>query len=572
MQGENVFINRENDVEYVVKVKGRKYRWLWLLLLLLLPLLLLLRFHKNVLVSTCDSDKNQSVANVNVDFSYVDYALIKTNPFRLFATDTIKTSGVTGQDGKYTFTDVTYTLYAAIFHGAGCVDLSARQGCFASDTLHPSMSILQDIVPYVIGMKQGSVDVVFRVVDSDDNQPLASAEVEVLVKGNVKKLLTDVAGLVTVEGMELCGDVDINAQMDGYAGDTIRCDMATALRSDSSRVLRLKPGKGIVSFVVKDLESLQPIPDAVAKLVINGDTILYTTNTNGVGKGCFENISAKHKFVIEFSRVAYYDTLSPQYKVTEFERLPDDKRVFKMRPQRDGLVFRNIDSLYNTPIEGVANVISVNGQELGTLYSNRLGCFTVGNIAEGDVIEIKSSHVSYKLKFVNRKGTDVRSDNQRKRDILMSPLPIRIGKPDPDRHCGVHFSGTLLSDESVPGHISKIYAPDIYGEYVGDGDYQSNSRAFPNAVKYTFDAIAVDKNTHLTVYSKPNFQGQVLLDVDGPYLINNCKWKNDTRLGDFTTKTFSPQFESNYPPSCRHWSKSDMNAWDYGSVKITCKK
>ena len=95
MEGQGTFVNSGNDSEFVVTVKGRHYRWLWLLLLLLLPLLLLLRFDKDVAFETLDSKDDKAVGNVNLDFYYVDYALIKTNPFRFFATDTIKLNGQT---------------------------------------------------------------------------------------------------------------------------------------------------------------------------------------------------------------------------------------------------------------------------------------------------------------------------------------------------------------------------------------------------------------------------------------------------------------------------------------------
>lgn len=572
MQGEKTFIHSDDDMEYVVQIKGRSYWWLWLLLLLLLPLLLLLSFSKDVSIVSFDKKTDKNISDVNIGFKYVDYALIRTNPLRFFVSDTVSLSGTTSQDGKITFTDVKYTLFSVIFHSGHEALVTASAGCMVSDTLHPGFHAMQDVFPTRAGLSKSAVDVVFQVLDKSDRQPLASAEVEVLLDGNVKKLLTDPAGYVTVPGLELCGDVDINAQLDGYIGDTIKSDVATVLQGEYNRTLLLKPGEGVVAFTVQDLESQQPIPDAKATLVINGDSVSVTTNTNGVGKGCFENVSAKYKFVIDLKRVSYYDTLTKEYKVTEFERLKESEKVFKMRPQKNALIFRNVDSLSKQPIAGVSNQVFINGKDCGTVYSNNLGCFTIGNIGDNDVVEIKSTHANYKLKIVNRKGSDISGNNQNKREIRMQMNPIRLGKPDPMRNCGVHFSGTLLSDVAVPGHISKIYEPDEYGEYVGDGKYASNQAAFPKAVKYTFDAIAVDKGTRLVVYSKPNFQGEVLLDVKGPYLINNVKWKNDSRIRDFQTKTFTPEFESNYPKSCRHWSQSNMNAWDFGSVIITCDK
>jgi hypothetical protein len=572
MEGQGTFVNSGNDSEFVVTVRGRHYRWLWLLLLLLLPLLLLLRFDKDVAFETLDSKDNKAVGNVNLDFYYVDYALIKTNPFRFFATDTIKLNGQTTQDGKLTFTNVTYTLFSVIFHSGAETTVKASAHCAASDTLHPKFAILQDALPYHVGIGFDRADLIFKVIDKDDNQPLAGADVEVTVEGDAKRLTTDPAGYVTIDGVIRCSDVAVNAQKEGYIGDTIKADVATILQGEHNATLLLKPGKGIVSFTVIDLESEQPIPNATAKLIINGESTSVTTNTNGVGKGYFENVSAKNQFELGFSRQYYHDTLSKKYKVPEFERLKDSDKIFKMRPEKGNLVFRNIDSITSKPIAGAANHIFVNGNDKGTLYSNRQGCFTIGNIGVNDEIKIEASAAQYKPRTASIKGSDAMSNNQHKRDVIMEPKQIFVNLQPPTRNCGVHFSGTLLSDTKVQGHISKIYEPDIYGEYVGDGRYANNQAAFPKAVKYTFDAIAVDKGTHLKVYSKPNFQGEVLLDVSGPYLINNVKWKNESRIKDFITKTFSPEFEANYPKSCRHWSASNMNAWDFGSVVITCDK
>ncbi|MBO7462410.1 MAG: hypothetical protein J6T96_07420 [Bacteroidales bacterium] len=572
MEGQGTFVNSGNDSEFVVTVRGRHYRWLWLLLLLLLPLLLLLRFEKDVAFETLDSQTEKAVGNVNLDFYYVDYALIKTNPFRFFSKDTIKLNGTSEQNGKLKFTNVSYTLFSVVFHSGALATVKASANCAASDTLHPKFAHLQDMLPFHVGIGFDRADLVFKVLDKEDKQPLVDADVEVIVDGETKHLTTDPSGFVSLDGVIRCGDVAVNAQKEGYLGDTIKADVATILQGEHNSTLLLKPGKGIVSFTVLDLENDQPIPNATAKLIINGESVSVTTNTDGVGKGYFENVSAKEQFELGFSRQYYHDTISKKYKVPEFEKLKDKDKVFKMRPEKNNLVFRNVDSLTSQVIAGVANHVFVNGNDMGTLYSNRQGCFTIGNIGANDEIKIEASHAQYKPKSAKISGTDALSNNQHKRDVAMEPKKIIINLPPPVRNCGVHFSGTLLSDTKVQGHISKIYEPDIYGEYVGDGRYANNQAAFPKAVKYTFDAIAVDKGTHLKVYSKPNFQGEVLLDVSGPYLINNVKWKNEARIKDFITKTFSPEFEANYPKSCRHWSESNMNAWDFGSVVITCDK
>lgn len=140
----------------------------------------------------------------------------------------------------------------------------------------------------------------------------------------------------------------------------------------------------------------------------------------------------------------------------------------------------------------------------------------------------------------------------------------------PQQNCRVHFAGTLISDISVNAHISKIYVADDYSEYVGSGFYPNCSSAFPKADHHTFDGIAVDKGTRLIIYSKPNFQGEVIVDIVGPAIVNNVLFRNDPYLGDFIHKRFEGSLESNYPQSCRKWSESNMRTWSNGSCKIIC--
>jgi hypothetical protein len=118
--------------------------------------------------------------------------------------------------------------------------------------------------------------------------------------------------------------------------------------------------------------------------------------------------------------------------------------------------------------------------------------------------------------------------------------------------------------------ISKIYQEDNCSEYVGEGSYTSNERAFPKSVAKTFDGIAIDKGTRLIIYSKKNFQGRILLDITGPAIINNVLWKYDERYSHCNTDRYPGSLEQNYPRSVRYWSDSDMHPWSYGSCKIMC--
>ena len=136
----------------------------------------------------------------------------------------------------------------------------------------------------------------------------------------------------------------------------------------------------------------------------------------------------------------------------------------------------------------------------------------------------------------------------------------------------MHFAGSLISDYYVEGYISKIYEADNYSEYVGSGYYPNCKKAFPKADFHSFDGIAVDKGTRLIIYSKQNFQGQILVDIVGPAIMNNDLFRNDATLGDFVHKRFIEPLESNYPQSCRKWSESNMRSWSNGSCKIICSE
>lgn len=140
----------------------------------------------------------------------------------------------------------------------------------------------------------------------------------------------------------------------------------------------------------------------------------------------------------------------------------------------------------------------------------------------------------------------------------------------PREGCRAFFSGLLVSDEPLTDHISRIYEIDECSEYVGEGQYPNNEKAFPKAVSTTFDGIAIDRNTRVIIYSKKNFKGEVLLDETGPAIINNVVWKRDRRICNFIKKTYIEPLQSNFPSSCRRWSNSNMTDWSKGSVKIIC--
>jgi len=142
----------------------------------------------------------------------------------------------------------------------------------------------------------------------------------------------------------------------------------------------------------------------------------------------------------------------------------------------------------------------------------------------------------------------------------------------PEKNCRVHFSGLLMGGTADAGSFSKIYVEDYGSEYVGSGFYPNNSVAFPKADKQSFDGIAIDKGTRVIIYKEQNFKGSVLLDVEGPLIINNVLFKDNFIYNHCNTDVYPVELESVFPKSARIWSNSNMRDWSFGSCKIICSK
>jgi len=146
----------------------------------------------------------------------------------------------------------------------------------------------------------------------------------------------------------------------------------------------------------------------------------------------------------------------------------------------------------------------------------------------------------------------------------------------PQAGCRVHFSGCLMHDEQVFSTCSVPYVEDQWSEYVGEGRYSSNMKAFPKAIGATFDSVAVDAGTRVTIFSEPNFKGKVLWDRTGPAIVVNTLYASWTtfpgckgrRYSDVLKEEWEGPLGSLFPPEVRELSCSDMHAWNSGSLVI----
>ncbi len=579
MKTEEEFNYSEGSSEYLIKLKKRKRfnKMLLLLLLLLLPLLLLITFKKDVVFKTVDNIGGAALSSADLKFIYTERKLIDFNDFSFFTAKTVELSGLTDTNGIIVFPDVSYTLYARLFFSSEKTKVLTAAGCFAGDSLEPYFSKLKHRQEELLTLKARAYDLDFQIVDAEDNQPIPEANVDakLTIAANEQQWneKSNSHGVAELKQLSYCSDkFIIIAQRYGYLNDTIESEIQYLTADINLRTLYMQPIKGTVDITIKDITSKEPVPNATAKLVIKNDTLNFITNTNGIGKGVFDSVKVLNEMQIFITHVSYYDTTTQVYKVEEFLSLDETSRTVYIRPKTTSLAFRDIDGSNGALLAGTSNEIYVNSTKIDNIISNANGVFVIPNLNATDKVTIYATKTGYepnKTKINNKNVSELATKAARDIPLNQEPPPPTVIEPPKD-NCRAHFSGTLLSDNFINGHISTIYKADAYGEYVGAGSYPSNKAAFPKAVARTFDGIAIDKGTRVVIYSEPNFKGTVVLDIKGPAVINNIKWKDESRIKDFNTKTFSGTLDANFPKASRIWSSVNMNDWDNGSLKITC--
>lgn len=575
MKNKETIIYDKNTPEYVIKLKKTNWWWLLLFLIPLLLLIFFIRIPATVNFKVLDTNSKIIFSGSNVSFEYTDRQFIKFKPFKFSSLDTLIQSKTTDENGIASF-KVKYTLFHRLFFTKDLATATANGTCF-------QRAFLTDNYFKLIKNKINEINVSpvlkqydFVVIDATDKQVLPDADVTITMQIGDKQqtytLKSDARGIVETSIFDCADKVTVNASKYGYLPYSVS-NKAEYFKFSENRILPLQQKFSPIKFTVKDLYTKKPVTNATAEIVFDNSAITATTNTDGLGKAMFDSVANSKKFYIKVSHPAYYDTTSQTYTVEQFVNMTDDQRTIYIRPKPGNLTFKDVDAKTHNPIEGAKNVVTVNGQNVGEYYSNTDGEFVVPNLKPTDRISITASKEGYlpNNQTINNK-TVSQLNTEEKRTIPLNQDETPQNVEPPRENCRAHFSGTLLSDNYIDGHISTIYKPDEYGEYVGEGEYPNNTVAFPNAVQHTFDAIAVDKGTRVIVYSQPNFQGNVLLDVTGPAVINNVKWKDEARIKDFTRKTFVSPYESWFPKSCRRWSSSNMNDWSYGSVKVICNQ
>jgi hypothetical protein len=579
----------QEKLEYIIQLK--KPRNWWWLLLLLLPLLLLIRCEKTVFVQVLDAEK-QPIQKLPVSFSHQKAYLFDFDTNKWLTNDGVKATQSSNEKGIAQFDTLKYSVYSFIFHHFSRAEVmsSAANECYTTETLNPVFHQLWHNTTLTLTAIPISTSIDFLVIDNEDGEPIPDAEVELIATLNgkeyAKKLKADAAGRVVFENIPQCANLRHSiGNAEGYYADSITQKPIKGLLSaeiDPTRTLRLKPIKEKLVFYVIDCQTKQPIPDALVTIEIEGKKKSQKrTNVNGVGKGEFEDahIIAEVDFTAE---KPYYKKgkLPKKYKVGEFIKLPKEQRTICLEPEPQALTLNNCDEDTGLPLAGVKNKVTIrrgDKERVEELISNVNGKFVIPDLRPDDILTIIASYPPDYLdnvtKVKNKKAKELLEGQEALSQICLKKKIDPTIPQVPKQNCRAFFTGLIAGgEENIEKGVSEIFQEGSSSEYIGQGEYPDNTKAFPRSVATTFDGLAIDKNTRVIIYSKPNFQGEILLDKVGPAVINNIKWINHEEYSIAHSAVYPAELQALFPPSLREWSKSDMHEWSYGSVKVICQQ
>ncbi len=381
----------ENNGDVVLTMKRKKFPW-WIFLFLL-PLILLIPVSRDINIQFKQQDTDIAVAKAAAD---VTYPLTST----FGGKSMIPYHDTTDINGKMVISDIKEPLWYKLFGGAkDSVFASCGNGCYS---LKNAGYKYRDFPPddfKVLTLGAVASVETLKVVDADDDEPIPEADIKLIriVDGNSTNDQTksDVAGQFDIKDMPLCGRVKVVASKEGYENDTLEASLFDISNmNDYERTLHLKPLKGCVKVIVKNLKTKTLLADATVTLEINGASRTMKTNTNGVGVGMFDSLRIGSTLKFTASKAGYADTTLSGYTVKQFMTLDEEKRTMYLRPLTKSLVFKNVDGT-GAALAGVKNEIYKNGTLVATEYSNNSGEFVVGDISDTDKLSIAATKSGY---------------------------------------------------------------------------------------------------------------------------------------------------------------------------------
>lgn len=408
-------VNDTSNNEVVLVLKDKKFPWWILLFLLLLVFLIPINRTIKLHVTEGDSGIDMSVAPCTIT-----YPKVSTFGAREMVTRFRETS----TEGRVEFDSITEPLWYVILGSIqDSAFVSVANGChggvLADEYRNFPRDEYREMVVDVLGE-----DVVIKVVDADNLEPLPNASVVVTSStSNGMDELTNAGGFVDYF-FPYCGHLKIDVSKEGYESQSV--EMSYSDLPGEELVIKLTPKTGSIVVIVKELNSDILLPDATVTLKCNGRTFTTTTNINGVGIAVFDDQRIDASVDLLAQKEGYADTTMSCSRVDEFQSRPDVERTMYLRPLTKNLVF--IDTDGNNPLASVKNEIWINGNKKDqAVYSNADGQFIVSGVRLSDNISIVASKVGYHTNSTKVNNAVLQSlDTQESRTI-----PLNKNTPPP---------------------------------------------------------------------------------------------------------------------------------------------
>lgn len=530
-QGNTVFSKsfkyREEQEDYVFKIK-KKRSWWWLLLLLL-PLLLLIRFEHDLTVTTLDSESDTPLEGTEVTIDYYSHCLWLWGDSTLFVDDHHHEMQQTDKEGKAVFKDIKCSVYSLIFHYANPVQIVCTSDCYNTERCDKNAHTTWHVE---VKMVEKVMNLLSRIIDKETGDDLGGAQLELTyVKHGEKKVQTltsSASGIVRISGLGPCDVIEkMQASCTGYA-DTVKLNVPAKdlLCESPESTFELRPLKNRFVYYVYNVDSKEPIPGAEAEVTIDDprkpvSQSSTVTNVDGLGVGVYDDAFVMAKIAIHASKPNYNDsTLAGDYTVEQFVNLPQEKRTVWLRPMPYVVEYTVIDSLNNQPLAGVENEITVTdaagNSETYLEISNRNGKIPVKS-KEGATIQI-----------VSRKGPDYLDKTTvvtrfgEEEVIAMAPDLQELSFRTLDAYDNTLLGNCTLSVQST---VSKVRTPKSSGtgEFVVSGLYPSEQLSIL-ATKSGFaeNGTKVSNANVLALKNADQSERDIPLEMNLPSYLKSC--------------------------------------------------
>ncbi len=500
----------------------------WWLLLLLLPFLLFIRCQKDITVCCIEQQTEVGVGDLPVKLSYQAYYLWKDR--RFFAVDSVAVTENTDSVGKAVFRGLPCSVYSYLFCCLENVLFNAADSCH-----EPLNSVCNFHYAFHrnLWMEVRREDLQVRVEDLETKDVLPDAWIHFsYVDGGTElqdSVQTDAAGVVIMKNMPVCSAIkSMKGSCYGYADTTVSFVPCSSLLvpGDSSAV-KLRPVKDRFRFYVKNKETREPIPDAVAEITLarqygKSKPILRNVHTSVDGKGVAicEDAFVLSMVSIKASKHHYRDGQleNAPWVVEKLLEQPDDIRTIWLLPEPYVVEFMNVDSITGKPVAGVRNTIRVTDPN-GTVstvveMSNSHGVFPIKAKENSEIEIIADKSPSYYIKHQKIpafKGKEVVRMRPHIETLVFRTIREENGALLPHCKLAIHgsSSGSLTPHDSGDGEFKVTMQVDerltIIASHTG---YRTNDYTVRNADFQRLSTYAANRDIPLKM-DLPPCQGGV---------------------------------------------------------------